>query len=198
MAPRAVVVNALDPAAGHCRSTALLETPRHSQACLAQSLVGSFLLSPGSWCAQTFVVPSKSLFTWGFSVLLPDPQAEKPVVGPRTFATVQELLWYNCSPVYGLSDQWLYNGANGDLLQEDLQSSEWLLQEATHCASQVCCSQRPCPQALVSRSLLTHASAGDAQTLKCRFSSVSRGGHWSILLVLVHEFAVQIVLLMTN
>ena len=46
---------------------------------------------------------------------------------------------------------------------------------ATHCASQVCCSQRPCPQALVGRSLLTHASAGDAQTLKCRFSSVSRG-----------------------
>ena len=120
MAPRAVVVNALDPAAGHCRLTPPPETQGHSQASLAQSLVGSFLLSPGSWCAQTFVVPSKSLFTWGFSVLSPDPQAEKPVVGPRTFATVQELLWYNCSPVYGLSAQRLYNGANGDLLQEDL------------------------------------------------------------------------------
>ena len=69
---------------------------------------------------------------------------------------------------------------------------------ATHCASQVCFSQRPCPQALVGRSLLTHASAGDTQTLKCRFSSVSHGGHWSFLSVLVHEFGVQIVLLMTN
>ena len=101
MVPRAVVVIALDPAAGHCQPTPLLETPGHSQACLAQSLVGSFLLSPGSWYAQTFVVPSKSLFTWGFSVLWPGPQAEKPVVGPRTFATVQELLWYNCSPFCG-------------------------------------------------------------------------------------------------
>ena len=30
----------------------LLETPGHSQASLGQSLVGSLLLSPGSWCAQ--------------------------------------------------------------------------------------------------------------------------------------------------
>ena len=52
MAPRAVVVNALDPAAGHCRPTALLETLGHSQASLAQSLVGTLLLSPESWCAQ--------------------------------------------------------------------------------------------------------------------------------------------------
>ena len=55
MAPRAVVVNALDPAAGHCRPTALLETLGHSQASLAQSPVGSLLLSPGSWCAQVSV-----------------------------------------------------------------------------------------------------------------------------------------------
>ena len=34
--------------------------PRHSQASLGQSLVGSLLLSPGSWCTQGFV-PSKSL-----------------------------------------------------------------------------------------------------------------------------------------
>ena len=30
----------------------LLETPGHSQASLGQSLVGSLLLSPGSWCTQ--------------------------------------------------------------------------------------------------------------------------------------------------
>ena len=32
-----------------------LETPGHSQASLAQSLVGTLLLSPGSWCAQGFI-----------------------------------------------------------------------------------------------------------------------------------------------
>ena len=32
-----------------------LETPGHSQASLAQSLVGTLLLSPGSWCTQGFV-----------------------------------------------------------------------------------------------------------------------------------------------
>ena len=43
------------PAAGHCRPTPPLETPGHSQASLGQSLVGSLLLSPGSWCTQGFV-----------------------------------------------------------------------------------------------------------------------------------------------
>ena len=32
-----------------------LETPGHSQATLAHSLVGTLLLSPDSWCAQGFV-----------------------------------------------------------------------------------------------------------------------------------------------
>ena len=34
-----------DPATGHCRPTPPLES-------LGQSLVGSLLLSPGSWCTQ--------------------------------------------------------------------------------------------------------------------------------------------------
>ena len=44
-----------DPTAGHCRLTPPLETPGHSQASLAQSLVGTLLLSPGSWYTQGFV-----------------------------------------------------------------------------------------------------------------------------------------------
>ena len=44
-----------DPAAGHCRPTPLPETSGHSRASLGQSLVGSLLHSPGSWCAQGFV-----------------------------------------------------------------------------------------------------------------------------------------------
>ena len=43
------------PAAGHRRPTPLLEPPGHSRASLGQSLVGSLLLSPESWCAQSFV-----------------------------------------------------------------------------------------------------------------------------------------------
>ena len=44
-----------DPATGHHRPTPALETLGHSQRSLAQSLVGSLLLSPGSWCTQGFV-----------------------------------------------------------------------------------------------------------------------------------------------
>ena len=44
-----------DPAASPCWPMPPLETPVHSRANLGQSLVGSLLLSPGSWCAQGFV-----------------------------------------------------------------------------------------------------------------------------------------------
>ena len=57
-----LVSSASDPAVGHRQLTPPLETPRHPQASLAQSLVGSLLLSPGSWCTQVLFVPSKSLF----------------------------------------------------------------------------------------------------------------------------------------
>ena len=42
----------LNTAAGHPQLRPLLETPGHSQASLGQSLVGSLLLSPGSWYVQ--------------------------------------------------------------------------------------------------------------------------------------------------
>ena len=44
-----------NPAAGHHLPMPPPETPGHSRARLGQSLVGSLLLSPGSWCAQGFV-----------------------------------------------------------------------------------------------------------------------------------------------
>ena len=63
MAPRTIVLSAPDPVAGHCRATPLLETPGPSQASLAQSLVGSLLLSPGSWWAHRYVCAhQESLF----------------------------------------------------------------------------------------------------------------------------------------
>ena len=50
------------PACSKPRPTPLPQTPGHSQASLGQSLVGSLLLSPGSWCAHALFVPSKHLF----------------------------------------------------------------------------------------------------------------------------------------
>ena len=41
-------------------------------------------------------------------------------MGPRTFLTVPEFIWYNCSAVCGASAWQLYGGVNGDLLQEGL------------------------------------------------------------------------------
>ena len=53
----------------------------------------------------------------GFSVPLPDLQVG---LGPRTFLTVQEFIYYNCYTVCGSSVQWIYGRVNGDLLQEGL------------------------------------------------------------------------------
>ena len=92
-----------DSAAGHCWPTSLPETPRHSPASLGQSVVGSVLLSPRSWCTQGFVcalqdsvspvlckfynqipLASKVKFPWVFSPFL-DLLVGKSVVSPITF-----------------------------------------------------------------------------------------------------------------
>ena len=55
-------LSAPNPGAGHSRPMSLPNTPEHSQAYLAQSHLGSLLLSPGSWCTQGFVcVPQESV-----------------------------------------------------------------------------------------------------------------------------------------
>ena len=53
--PTAANTSAAVPVAGHCQHTPPQETLKHSQARLAQSLRGSLLLFPGSWCARGFV-----------------------------------------------------------------------------------------------------------------------------------------------
>ena len=55
-------LSAPNPAAGYHCPMLLLETAGHSQASQGPCLMGSLLLSPGSWCAQGLFVPSKSLF----------------------------------------------------------------------------------------------------------------------------------------
>ena len=150
--PRTAAVSVPDPVAGPCRPTPLPETPGHSQASLVPSL-------PFSWVLvhTGFVVPSKSLFPqscgssvirshWtsklnslgGFSVPLLDPQIGKSAVRPRTFnartfiVSIIVLLFVGClldSSIVGLM----------------VTSSKRIY--ATCCASQVCCSQSPCPVA---------------------------------------------------
>ena len=61
-------LTAPNPASGHHQPTPPLETPGHSWASLGQSLVGSLLLSPGSWCTRGLFVSSKSLFPQSFVV----------------------------------------------------------------------------------------------------------------------------------
>ena len=48
-------LSAPSPAAGHHQPTPPPETPGHSWTSLGQSLMGSLILSPGSWWAQSFV-----------------------------------------------------------------------------------------------------------------------------------------------
>ena len=54
-------LSAPNPAAGHHWPTPLPETPGQSQASLGQSPVGSLLISPGSWCAQSWAKANRVL-----------------------------------------------------------------------------------------------------------------------------------------
>ena len=55
-------LTAPNPASGHHQPTPPPETPGHSWASLGQSLVGSLLLSPGSWCTKFCLCPPRVYF----------------------------------------------------------------------------------------------------------------------------------------
>ena len=101
------------------------EIPGHSQASLTQSFVGTLLLAPAAH--KVLFLPSKNLFpqSRGSSVNKSHwpPKSNflgilssfagsgvggKSVVGPRTFLTVREFHWYNCSAVCGSFAWWFY------------------------------------------------------------------------------------------
>ena len=173
------VCSASDPEAGHCWPTPLLETHGNSQVSLVHSLLWILFLSPGSWCTQSLVCSSQesvSADLWKFCNQIPLASKVRfpggsqslcqiprlgSIVGPGTFLTVWEFLWYNCSVVCGLSAQQLYGGVKGNLLQESLCC---MLRDA--CLLQAV----PLPPCQA-----THASTGDTQTLKSRSDSVSVG-----------------------
>ena len=53
-----------NPVADHHQPMPPLETPGHSRASLGQSLVGSLLLSLGSWCMEGYVQQIKNGLEW--------------------------------------------------------------------------------------------------------------------------------------
>ena len=124
----------------------LPETPEHSKASLAQSPTAS-----------------KVKFPRGSQLDLLDSQVGKSVLGPRTFLPVWEFLFYNCSAVCMSCAQWLYGGANGDLLHE-AHATRWVIQ--------VCHSQSLFPP----QTTLTRTCARDTQTIKGKSGSVSVAG----------------------
>ena len=143
----------------------LLETPGHSQASLVQSLVKSLFLSPGSWWAQGFVCALQEFVSpllWKFCNQIPLAFKVKFPRGSQSLCQIPRLgnlLWalehlQQCENFFGI----IVLQFVGCLLGASMVGL------ACH-SSYICCSQSPCPQG---RPLLTHASAGDTQTLKGR------------------------------
>ena len=160
--------------------------------------MGWLLLSPGSWCAPGFVVLSQNLFpqSCGVSVIKYHwPSKSNSYGGSQSLCLIPRLgnlLWaleflQQCENFFGIIVlQFVGCLLGGSMVELMVTSSKRA--SGTHCASQVCCSQSPCPHG---RSLLTHASTGDSHTLKGRSDSISCGGHCSIpwFLVYTHLFA---------
>ena len=163
----------------------LPDTPRH----VCQSPVGPLLPSPGSWWTQGFVCAlqeSVPPVLWdvynqiplAFKIKFPGdsqslcwiPRLENLLWALEILQQLGELLWYNCSPVCGLSTQLLYSGTNGNLLQEIM------------------------PHTMPPRSAEARAPVPVAghcwplppqETLRGKSGSVSSGGHCSFPWVLV-------------
>ena len=121
--------SAPNPVAGHCQPTPL-ETPGHSWASLGQSLVGSLLLSPGSWCTQDSVCAlqesiSQSCVSSGSSMVglmvtsskrayaitkSAAPRAPVPVAIHCWQVLQQEMLKQFCLSLCGVPGSWCVQG----------------------------------------------------------------------------------------
>ena len=96
--PPTVVFRAPDPMAGHCQPTPPPETPGCSQASLAQSLVGSLLLSPWSWCTGFICALQESVspVLWEFYNQIPLASKVKFPGGSQSLCQIPRLgnlLW---------------------------------------------------------------------------------------------------------
>ena len=97
----------------HPVPTLLLETPGHSQASLGQFLVGSLLLSPGSWCTWSFLCAlqeSVSPVLCKFCNQIPLASKVKFSGGSQSLCQIprlENLLWvtelsYQCENLFGV------------------------------------------------------------------------------------------------
>ena len=142
----------------------------------------TLLLSPRSWCTQDFVCAlqeSVSLVLWMFCNQIPLAFKVKFPGGSQPLCQIprlEDLLWalellQQCENFFGIIVlQFVGHLLSGSIVKLMVPSSKRT--DATCQATQICCSQSPCPH---SRPLLTHASTGDTQTLKDMSGSVSCG-----------------------
>ena len=149
-------LSASDPAAGHRQPSPLPETPGHAQASLVQSVVGSLLLSPGSWCTRGFVCAlqqSVSPILWKFCNQIPLASKVKFPGSSQSLCWIRRLgnlLWalellQQCKNFFGIIVlQFVGRLLSGSMMEIMAISSKrtW----ATRYASQVYCSQSPCPR----------------------------------------------------
>ena len=156
-----------------CRVTAPFSwVQMHTRFCLCLSRVS---VSPVLWkFCNEFLLTLKFRFPG-------DTQSTYPI--PR----LESLLWglelsQKCENFFGIIVFQFVSHLAGSFIV-DLMVTSFKRIYATCCASQDCCCQSLCPR---SSPLLTHASAGDLQTLKGSYDSVSCGSHCSFPSVLVH------------
>ena len=148
-------LSAPGPAAGQCAPTPPPETPGPSQASLGQSLAGSLLLSPGSWCTQGFVYALQEAVSpvlCKFCNQVPLAFKVKFPVGSQSLCQIPRLgnlMWalelsYQCEDFFGIIVlQFVSRLLGGSMAGFMATSSETAC--ATHCVTQVCFTQSPCP-----------------------------------------------------
>ena len=98
-------LTAPNPASGHHQPTPPPETPGHSWASLGQSLVGSLLLSPGSWCTKFCLCPPRVYFPvlckfWQLYVSLMVTSSKRAYAIPRSAAPEPPPLWQTTADPY--------------------------------------------------------------------------------------------------
>ena len=182
---RNAAASAPDPMAGHCWPTPPPETPRHSQASLDQSLMGSLLLSPGPWCLQDFVCVlwvSVSPHLWKFlNQISLTFKARFPSDSQALFwiSRLESLLW-GLEPSGIIVLQFVNHPPGSSMVWLIAMSSKTIL--TTLHGSQDCCCQCPCPRSghcwpITLQETLKHSG---------RSGSVSCGDHHSFPWVLIY------------
>ena len=148
------VVSASDLKTGCCGHTPPPEAPGCSLVSLTASLVGSLLLSPGSQCAQCCVCALLECFPilWKFCSQIPLSLKVRFPEGSRSFCWISRLgnlLWalelsQQCENFFCIILlQSLGHLLSGFMVEIMATSSKRFY--ATHCATEVCCSQSSCP-----------------------------------------------------